>query len=60
MLPGTPLRYALGALQLGMDDCIYIAQDGEAALGVIADPDVLGAGCNLAFNSLNLAPGSVC
>jgi hypothetical protein len=53
-------RYALGALQLGMDDRIYIAQDGEQALGVIANPDVLGTGCNLTFGSLALASGSVC
>ena len=53
-------RYALGALQLGMDDRIYIAQDGEQALGVIANPDVLGTGCNLTFSSLALASGSMC
>lgn len=59
-------RYALGALQLGMDNRIYIAQSGENALGVIANPDTLGVGCNLTFGPLSpplglpLAPGSTC
>ena len=60
MHPNAAERYALGALQLGMDDRIYIAQDGEQALGVIANPDVLGTGCNLTFSSLPLASGSIC
>jgi hypothetical protein len=60
MHPNAAGRYALGALQLGVDDRIYIAQDGEQALGVIANPDVLGTGCNLTFGSLALASGSVC
>jgi hypothetical protein len=53
-------RYALGALQLGMDDRIYVAQDGERSLGVIANPNVLGTGCNLTFSSLPLFAGSTC
>ncbi|MDB5574995.1 MAG: hypothetical protein JWR80_171 [Bradyrhizobium sp.] len=56
--------YGLGALQLGMDGRIYIAQPGEIFLGVIAHPDVLGAGCGLVFGSLGnglaLATNSVC
>ena len=46
-----------------MDDRIYIAQDGEPRLGVIAKPDELGVGptsCNLTFNALSLADGSRC
>jgi hypothetical protein len=58
--PNAAGRYALGALQLGMDDHIYIAQDGESTLGVIASPDLLGAVCSLTFGSLALASGSTC
>ncbi len=57
---GPPPRYALGALQLGINDLIYIAQDGENALGVIANPTVLGAGCGLTFSALPLAPNTTC
>jgi hypothetical protein len=56
--------YALGALQLGMDGDIYIAQHAEAYLGVIASPTVPGAGCGLVFGSpgfgLALPAGSSC
>lgn len=52
--------YALGALQLGSWGKIYIAQDGETKLGVIASPDVPGTGCLLTFSALSLAPGSIC
>jgi hypothetical protein len=59
---GPPFQpgYALGALQLGMDGRIYIAQDQESRLGVIANPNVLGSGCNLAFSAVALAPNTVC
>jgi hypothetical protein len=53
-------RYALGALQLGMDNRIYIAQDGEAALGVIKTPAVPGPGCGLVFSDLPLAREAAC
>lgn len=51
---------ALGALQLGPDRKIYVAQDGEKKLGVIANPDTPGLGCNLTFGALTLDPGSTC
>jgi hypothetical protein len=47
----TGARYALGALQRGMDNRIYIAQDDEPYLGVIANPDIVGSGCGLQFGS---------
>jgi hypothetical protein len=47
-------RYAIGALQLGMNGIIYMAQDGEARLGTIAIPNMVGAGCNPAFNQIVL------
>lgn len=52
--------YALGALQLGSDARIYIAQDGEKTLGVIAQPDNPGAACGLTFGAQPLATGSTC
>lgn len=51
---------ALGTLQLADDGKIYIAQDGENKLGVIAHPDVPGTGCGLTFNALTLAAGTNC
>jgi hypothetical protein len=51
---------ALGALQLGPDGRIYVAQDGEKALGVIASPDIPGPGCNLTFSAVSLHAGSTC
>ena len=53
-------RYALGALQLGMDNHIYVAQDGERALGVIANPTVPGPGCGLAFSAVPLPRETLC
>ena len=52
--------FALGALQLGSDARIYIAQDGEKKLGVIAQPDNAGAACGLSFGALPLAAASTC
>jgi hypothetical protein len=52
--------YALGALQLADDGRIYIAQDGETKLGVIAHPDLPGTACALTFGSLQLSPGTLC
>jgi hypothetical protein len=57
---GGQYSYALGALQRGVDDRIYIAQDGENKLGVIEHPDVQGVGCNVKFDAITLAPGSNC
>jgi hypothetical protein len=60
MHPNAGGRYSLGALQLGMDGRIYIAQDQESVLGVIGSPDAAGSLCNLAFGALALPPGAVC
>lgn len=51
---------SVGALQLGPDGRIYVAQDGETKLGVISQPDLPGTACGLTFGALPLAPGSVC
>jgi hypothetical protein len=53
--PNAGGGYALGALQMGTDNRIYIAQDGETALGVIANPEGVGAACNLTFGAQPLA-----
>jgi hypothetical protein len=58
--PNDPTGIAVGALQLGFDNLIYIAQDGENQLGIIATPDVLGTGCNITFSAIALAKGSKC
>jgi hypothetical protein len=52
--------YAIGALQLGMDDRIYIAKAGEPSLGAILNPNVLGVGCNVNPNYIALPTGTVC
>jgi hypothetical protein len=52
--------FALGALLLADDGRIYIAQDGETKLGVIAHPDLPGTACGLTFSAVQLAPGTLC
>jgi hypothetical protein len=52
--------YAIGALQLGMDDRIYIAKAGEASLGAILNPNVLGTGCTVNPNYIALPAGTLC
>ena len=53
-------RYAIGALQLGIDNRIYIAKDGEKYLGAIENPDILGTGCNVNNNFITLPKDSKC
>jgi len=45
----------LGALQLGPNNKIYIANYDETNLGVINNPDIIGLGCNLQTNAIDLA-----
>lgn len=42
----TRPAYRGGALQLGPDGKIYITETGLSSLGVINNPDIIGAGCN--------------
>jgi hypothetical protein len=58
--PNDPTGISVGALQLGFDDKIYIAQDGEKHLGIIADPNKPGTRCSLTFSAIALAKGSIC
>lgn len=53
-------RYAIGAVQRGIDGRIYVAKDGEAALAAILDPNVLGTGCNFTDNYILLPEGVLC
>jgi len=46
---------ALGALQLGPDNKIYLAKENSPYLGVINDPNVIGTGCNYVSEGVNLA-----
>lgn len=50
----------VGALQFGSDGRIYIAQNGQHKLGIIAHPNAFGAACGLTFNAVSLAKGSAC
>ncbi len=52
---GTGAPYRGGAMQLGPDGKLYICQFRQPYLSVINNPDVLGAGCNLQFNAVNLS-----
>lgn len=47
-----------GALQLGPDGKIYLAQYGTSFIGAVNDPNVLGTGCNYMDNVVSLS-GSV-
>lgn len=44
-----------GALQLGPDKKIYIAQFGSNKLSSINNPDISGIGCNVLLNNVDLA-----
>jgi len=48
---------SIGALQLGPDNKIYIAEFNTNSVGVINNPDVLGIGCNYTANAVNLSSG---
>jgi hypothetical protein len=46
---------ALGGIQLGPDNKIYVAKENSPFLGVINNPDVLGAGCTYILDGVNLS-----
>ncbi len=46
---------ALGALQLGPDNKIYLAKEGSPFLGAINQPNVVGLGCQFVTDAVNLA-----
>lgn len=43
-----------GAIQIASDNKIYVSHSGTLSLGIINDPDVLGAGCNYVRNGHTL------
>lgn len=71
-LTTTPYHYNIiasqtgyrGALQLAIDGKIYVAESesystGRPFLSTINNPDVLGAGCNFQYHSVNTANNSL-
>lgn len=46
--------YRGGAIQLAPDGKIYITETGLSSLGVINNPNVIGAGCNYVVNQVGL------
>lgn len=60
MYPNVGSGYALGALQLGMDGRIYVAKHGEASLGAILNPNVLGSGCTPNMSFIALQTNTTC
>lgn len=52
--------YALGAIQQGPDQILYIAQSGESYLGAINQPNTVGIGCNLVWNQVALVKDTTC
>lgn len=54
----TPLAtngQALGALQLGPDNKIYLAKESSSFLGVINNPNTIGTTCDFVSDGVNLA-----
>jgi len=49
-----------GALQLGIDNKIYISKYNQNSLAAILDPDIPGLGCNVNNTYVTLPPGAVC
>lgn len=49
---------SIGALQRSIDGKIYIAQTGQANLGVINTPNALGTACNYTGNGPSTSPGT--
>lgn len=54
---GSKPGYRGGALMLGPDNKIYTCESGKNSLGVIHNPNTLGAGCNLQKNAISLGTG---
>jgi len=51
---GSPGGYKGGAIQLGLDQKLYIPHFNQPFLSCINNPNVLGTGCNLQHNAVNL------
>lgn len=55
-----PTRAAVGSLQIGSDQQIYITQGEDNKLGVITNPDTAGPNCGVKFNAISLSPTVKC
>lgn len=55
VVPLTANVPALGGIQLGPDNKIYVARENNGFLGVINNPDILGIGCNYVAEGVSLA-----
>jgi gliding motility-associated-like protein len=51
-------NYSFGALQLGLDNKIYLARNNQNFISVINNPNNIGTACNYVSNGLTLAAGS--
>ncbi|MES2681640.1 MAG: hypothetical protein V4635_17225, partial [Bacteroidota bacterium] len=45
-----------GALQLGINGKIYMTRSGQSWMGVVANPNVGGSGCNYSDNGQSISP----
>jgi len=43
-----------GAIQIASDNKIYVSHSGTLSLGIINDPEIIGAGCNYVRNGFTL------
>jgi hypothetical protein len=55
VVPLTANVPALGGIQLGPDNKIYVARENNGFLGVINNPNIIGTGCNYVAEGISLA-----
>ena len=51
---GGAYGYKAGALQLGPDNKLYMAENGQGSISVINNPNIQGVGCNFAGDAISL------
>jgi hypothetical protein len=54
VVPLTANVPALGGIQLGPDNKIYVARENNGFLGVINNPNIIGTGCNYVAEGISL------
>ncbi len=59
IIPASWATYRGGYMQLGPDDKIYVVPTFSSNIGVIANPNTLGNGCNYNGTAINLSPKTV-
>jgi gliding motility-associated-like protein len=50
----------MGAIEIGPDNKLYVAQSGSQSLGVINEPNLPASQCNFVQDAVNLAPNTIC